>query len=781
MAKKSTISKEIHERKQREKLLANMGRKKFFDYTLKQRLVFAAAFLSAMALLTLIYNGIHTVTSFLGGVVEPETNVIRIFVRTVEEEPLVALVITILSYLIARLAMSLTTRRQSRDPRGFKIVENGTEGSSQLMPEEEKRKVFALLDQDAPDGIILGIDRKTNELITIPWEHPNPDYAPVNFNIALFGPPGTRKTSGIILPNVFNFIMRMISMVITDPKGEIYRETISAARYMDYNIKIFNIIPGQFKNSDGWDMMKHIRDSASPNDAADLAANIFMQNTGGLSGDQFWFDGNINCLKLCMLFVAKGKNFISGVPANSKGEKRTLEAVYELITAKDMVARIETAIASSEEDEELLSKPFNIWRSHPQYETIRSGLGIRLGILQNPDLARVLSEDEISFEELNDRPTIIYVMCSDKDKTYKSILTLFTSFLFKTMTDIADSHISQRLDRRLMLIFEEMGNIGRIPDLSENVSTIRSRGIGMLFCYQTLGQLIDTYGVRRPDGGMHEWETILAGCATQLCLSANDPTGQKYFSEMTGHMTVEMEVTAQQVNTFAPEMLRFNTSERLQKMPRGRPVLMTDDIKKIKPTEILICMANNDATKEKKYYYKDHPMYNVQMVDKDDNPVQYSHRSHIPRWQMNQLLSEHREILRHSPQTAKMMFDDGCKPKFIEGFANRQKTDEMALPWFLKPLSHFFEFEIEEDDDNAGNGKVASQNSYHDFLADAADREEMEFSSLNAEAADIRDLQDKAMPAQQPDNHGLKEENADQKPTETVKYTEDVFADIDIF
>lgn len=718
-AGRDPMSKELRARRQKEKILSRMGKKRFFDYTLKQKLLFLVIFLLAMALFTLCGNGIYSVTSFLGGYMEAETNIIRMFGRIARVHPLAALAIVALSFLIAHLIMSrVATKRRNRDPRGFKILENGTEGRSRLMDADEKRKVFQMLDYDSPDGIVLGVDKETKELITLPWNPPDPDYAPENYNIALFGPPGSRKTTGVILPNIFNFIAQGLSIAVTDPKGELYQKTIAAARYMDYNIKIFNLLTGQFKNSDGWDVLKHIRESENPIDAADFAANILMANTGGQSGDQFWFDGNINCLKLCLLFVAKAKGFISGLPPNSKGETRTIESFYDLLTSKDMASKIETAINANPEDERLLSQLYNIWRSHPQNEAIRSGLGIRLGILQNPDLARILSEDEIVFEEMNDRPTIIYVMCSDKDRTYKSILTLFMSFMFRDMTDIADSHDSGALDTRLMIVIEECGNIGKIPDLAVKASTLRSRHIGMIFCYQTLGQMMDVYSGWSADSGKHEWETILADCATQLCLSANDLTGQKYFAEMTGKMTVEVEMTAQQVNSMAPEALKWNPSERRQRTGRGIPVMRPDDIKKIKPWEILICMATNDATLEGKYYFKDHPMYNIQMVDKNEEVVTYSHRKHIPAWRLHELLIQEREVLNRAPQTAREMLDDGCTPKYIEGYAKSHGgEDDMHLPWFLKPFERFIEFEFEDaDEDIKSTAKNPSGKSYHDFL-----------------------------------------------------------------
>ncbi|MEY8369062.1 type IV secretory system conjugative DNA transfer family protein [Anaerovoracaceae bacterium 42-11] len=701
-------------KERKENQMMRGGKQKLIDYSRRQKIIFLLLYLVIWFFIVKLYNSYTVLRDGLFTMQEHETNPFLIFRDAITEEPIAAIIILSLSYIGAKFAMQFVSKSAKKDPRGFKTVENGAEGSSQMLDEEEKRKIYQLLDYDCPDGIILGKDKKTGELITIPWEHPDPDYKPTNFNIALFGPPGTRKTSGVLLGNIYNFLKAGLSVVVFDPKGEIYRETIAAAKYLNYNTKILNLLKGQFRHSDGWDVLKMIRESQSPQDEADLVATIIMENTGKITGDTFWYSANINCLKFCLLFVAKGVGFIPSFPPNSKGETRTIREVYHLITSQDMETKIQAAIAANKEDDLLLSQAFNIWRNHREADSIKSGLGMRLSILQNPDLVKVLSEDEIEFRELNDKPSIFYVICSDKDSTYKTILTLFTSFLFNVMTDIADGIGEDGLDRRLMLVFEEMANIGKIPELEKKVATLRSRNIGMIFCYQNIGQIMDTYG--EVVEGKHKYETILGGCATQLCLSANDPTGQKYFSEQTGKMTIINESTSQNVGTFLPEAMKVSSTEKVSKMQRGRPVMMPDEIKKIKVKEILIIPSNYDVTLEEKYYFKDHPMYNIRMVDNKGKVVSCRPSMHTPRWSIHEMFIENREIMQGSPMTARDMLEDKYHPTYIENYGKKAKVSDMELPLYLRLLSLFFEIEEEDDEEPTEIPRQISQNDYASFI-----------------------------------------------------------------
>lgn len=719
------------QKRKQEKMLKDGPKKKFVDYSFKAKAAFAIGTLVAFVAELEIYNSAMNLVHLFDHQ-EVDNHPLHILVSGLQEHPLVMIILAVIAYGIGRLCMRFFSGRANRDPRGFRVVEEGTEGSSKFLSEEEKRRVFSLLDAKTPDGIIVGKDKQSGELITIPWKNPNADYTLPNFNVALFGPPGTRKTSGVLLPNIYNFIASGISIAVTDPKGEIYKETLAAATYFNYRIRVFNLMPGNFQHSDGWDFLKLIRESDNPHSAADLAATVIMENTGGSAGhDSFWYDANINLLKCCLLYVAKGVGFTACTPANSAGETRTIEAVYDLITSPDLAATIQASIDANKEDRKLLQQAFNIWHSHREAESIKSGLGIRLSILQNPDLVRVLSEDEINFQELNDHPTIIYIVSSDQDTTYKSILTLFFSFLFKTTVEIADSHDSQTLDRRLMLVMEEAANIGRIPDLDKRVATLRSRGIGMILCYQNLGQIMDAYG--STSDGRHKYETILGGCAVQLCLSANDPTGQEYFSRMSGKMTLEVKSSAQNVATFAPEALKWNTNERVQKMQRGRPVMMPDDVKKIKPSEIMIVPSQRDILLEDKYYYKDHPMYAIQMVDQNEQVVTCLPSKHVPNWLRQKLLIEQREVLRNSPVTAQKMLSDDLQPMLIPGYGKRQKEEDMGLPWYLRILSPFVEFEMVDDEKDADSGEIERQSSSHAYSAFSKQSEYDDYEATPAE------------------------------------------------
>lgn len=619
------------------------GKEKFLNYARKQKgiryLIFAVIFIIELEL----YESVATIRDFIR--IESTVNPFAILLSALKEHPFILILLVIIAEFITRAIMDKLNNREEglKDERGFDLDKTQSVGASKFMSPKEKRDLFTYLDYNHPEGNILAVDRKSNELITVPFEGSNFS----NRNIGLFGPPGMRKTSGVLIPNIFSNIQAGNSIVCSDPKGELYKETYAAAKYYGYNVRVFNILGTQFKQSDGWDCLKAIRESSNPESTAQIFANILLANTSGGSGNDFWWDANLNCCVLALLYVAKAKGFKPSELKNAItedgenksyssdfSEQRTIKEVYKLLCSGDeMETTIKADIEANPEDALLLQSTFNIWTKHSQKESIQSGLAIRLNIFQSSEVADLLSTDDIDFKELAEKKTVIYIVCADNDDTFKSILTLFVTFMFRDATAIADSLPGSTLPRPLFVILEECGNIGKIPNLARYVSTVRSRNIGMLFCFQTIGQMKDIYGA--VTGGKFEWETILAGCSIQLCLGANDESTAKYFSDRSGTMSTIGLRESESRNKLFPEGMQKYTvlDKKIQVSPTSRATLLPDEIRHIKKNEILISPSTDNVTIEHKYFWKKHPLFHIVLIDKTTGEVVAEHltKDRVPR------------------------------------------------------------------------------------------------------------------------------------------------------
>lgn len=98
-------------------------------------------------------------------------------------------------------------------------------------------------------GTILGqTDAKGSKVIS---QNISDDTQAINKNIAVFGGAGSGKTFSFALPFCDQALKRRESLVITDPRGEIFEKTADKFRDVGYVVRCLNL-----KNpthSDGWD------------------------------------------------------------------------------------------------------------------------------------------------------------------------------------------------------------------------------------------------------------------------------------------------------------------------------------------------------------------------------------------------------------------------------------------------------------------------------------------------------------------------------------------------
>jgi len=90
-------------------------------------------------------------------------------------------------------------------------------------------------------------------------------------------------------------------------------------------------------------------------------------------------------------------------------------------------------------------------------------------------LSDLTSRSDFDLAELGQEKTAIFVAISDFDSTYYSISALFFTQAFQELYKLA-SKTGGTLPVFTRFIMDEFCNIGYIPDFTQKLSTMRSRG-----------------------------------------------------------------------------------------------------------------------------------------------------------------------------------------------------------------------------------------------------------------------------------------------------------------
>jgi len=405
----------------------------------------------------------------------------------------------------------------------------------------------------------------------------------INKNILVFGGSGTGKTACFIKPNI---LQKLGSYVITDPKGELYRETSKYLAASGYDVKVLNLVDPEFSNR--YNPLAHIRDYADVDIIAHTIVEGGSSDGQGKAQDPFWDNTAKILLKACIYYV------ISVLPP----EERNLSSCLNIVRAGGS-------------DESVFDKLFvgELKPEHPgrkEYEGIRVGadktkqsiaiaLVSKLSHFDSPNMMKLTTGNDIDFEVLGEKKTAIYVVSPDSHTTYNYILTIFYGQLLQRLYAAADKN-GGALKQPVYVLLDEFANIGKIPDFNQKLSTSRSRMISMSIIVQSLDQLVDLYK------DLHE--NIISNCDTQIFLGSQSIKTCEYFSKSLGQKTITFQNKSKNRDKHNIENQSFQyTSQR-----QGRELMTIDELKRLPmDDEIILVRGLKPIQAKKAWYFLYHP------------------------------------------------------------------------------------------------------------------------------------------------------------------------------
>lgn len=465
------------------------------------------------------------------------------------------------------------------DARNFARSGRGTYGTAGWMDEKELKSVLEVSSPAKARGIILGRNEKGSVICL-------PEDTRLNKHIAVFGASGTMKSRSVIRPALFQSIRRDESVVVTDPKSEIYSDTVELFRKNGYTVRVYNLLQPDL--SDSWNCMF---DLGGDTLMAQVLTDVIIANTKGDSkGDHFWDNGEANLLKSLILYVDQD-------PSRTPDE-RNLPAVYQMLTqnTEQQLSALFDRIPMTHP----AKAPFTLFSQAS--DNVRAGiilgLGTRLQVLQSEAVRKITRYSDIDLAEPGKTKCVYYIILDDQNSSLEFLSSLFFAFLFIKLVRYADSTPDQRCKVPVNIVLDEMNNIGVIPDFGRRLSTVRSRAMQVVMVCQNLPQIQNRY----PN---NLWAELLGNADTQLMLGCTDDVSAEFFSVRSGDMTVEVNstMTTRQSIAIAQVIPLYRYSEGL-----GRRRLLTpDEVLRLPNDDVLIIIRGHKILRAKKFDYTGHP------------------------------------------------------------------------------------------------------------------------------------------------------------------------------
>ncbi len=377
-----------------------------------------------------------------------------------------------------------------------------------------------------------------------------------DYHSMVIGSTGSGKSESLVKPMVNLLAKKGESIIVNDPKAELYKYCGDYLKEQGYNIIVLNFREPDKGNAWSPLAMPYYYFKNGNMDKAielveDIANNILVDPKNKDSA--FWEKSAADyfaALAIGLFRDAKEEeiNFNSINVMSTIGEERFGGSNYikEYFALKgesspEYISGSTTFNAPSETKGGILS-------------TFRQKIRI---FSTREHLAEMLSHSDFDMRTIGSQKTAVFLIIHDEKTTYHSLLTVFIKQCYETLVEVAQSQ-GGKLKYRTNFILDEFANMPPLQDVDSMVSAARSRDIRFTFIIQNFSQLNDVYGKEIA-------ETLKGNCGNLIYLISTEMAALEEISKMCG------EVKSKEKDKTASTPLV--TVSDLQKMKLGQVII----------------------------------------------------------------------------------------------------------------------------------------------------------------------------------------------------------------
>ncbi|QIY36019.1 VirD4-like conjugal transfer protein, CD1115 family [Staphylococcus hominis] len=415
------------------------------------------------------------------------------------------------------------------------------------------------------NGIILGKVPNKKELMIM---HDNTSID--NQNVVVIGSSGAGKSQAYVIPNLIN--IRNKSIIVTDPKGELYELTSQLKR--DQGYKTYQVDFVNFKQAK-YNPLYYVE---TPLDAQKIANTIISNfEKGGENGSgQFFKNSATNILSALIVYV---KTEYDKDEANLE---KVVEVYDEHIQDEEHFLKWVDTIPKEHPAKDLLNSIKEL--TDVTRKSVTSTLSNGFSLFKLPQVKSMTSKSDFNFEDFIEEKAILYVKLSMEDDTFAPLTSVFFSQMLNIYYQIAQESSDNKLKRKMVFMLDEFANIGKLDNYSKVLATCRSLGLSMHTIIQNKAQL-----EKRSMYGKDEATDILGNHDTTVLLRADkkDTNTTKWISDTLGDTTI-----AQKKNDMTKS--KGGISKQLGDNFIKRPLMTPAEIGSLTKKECIVLISGHD-------------------------------------------------------------------------------------------------------------------------------------------------------------------------------------------
>lgn len=466
--------------------------------------------------------------------------------------------LTLIFYVIAIAAlMAMSSSYFFERESGFGITtekKSKNDGYSKLLDEKDMKKDYGikkirLKDEDYDAGGIPFIN--------------DGEYAWVDDSgqphSLIMGASGSGKTQCMMFPLLKILARHGESVIVTDPKGELYEECGKMLQEKGYRIILLNFRDP--KEGAAWNPFSYpyriykegnvdkanelLQDLASnilidPNNKAEpfweqTASNFFTGLSLGLFDDAPEEEININSI-----------NMMAEVGEDRVGASNYIKEYFK---AKGELSPAYIAAASCiNAPNETRGGIMSTFRTKTRIFSSQVGL------------SEMLSYSDFDIRDIGKEKTAVFLKVHDEKTTYHALATIFVKQAYEALISVAQTCPNLKLPYRTNFILDEFANMPALKDVGTMITASRSRNIRFSFAIQNFSQLNQVYG-------KDVAETIKGNCGNFVYIMSTELAALEEISKLLGDKK--------------PEQKKDKPAEPI------RPLFTVSDLQALKENEVI--------------------------------------------------------------------------------------------------------------------------------------------------------------------------------------------------
>jgi type IV secretion system protein VirD4 len=330
----------------------------------------------------------------------------------------------------------------------------------------------------------------------------------------IMGSTGSKKSRLIAMPTINILAGSNESMIITDPKGELYAYSCAMLMEKGYSVFCFNL--RNPATGDCWNPLIEPYNyycDGNISKSCEMINDISLTISAAVKSekDPYWHTSASSLffgLTIHLFRYCKERNLPNHVDIGNVIELRTV--LFRNGKMDDQVLKIiyEDSIVRNA----LSNCIFNADNTRKNILSMFDEI-VRIFSL-HPDLADAISRNNIHWDDIYEKPTACFIIMPDEKTTYHGVASLFVKQSYEMLIDIYHKRTEGSHCQRINYILDEFSSLPKITDFPAMISAARSLNIRFNIIVQSKHQLDGKYG--------EEAETIQDNCVNWIFLVSRE-------------------------------------------------------------------------------------------------------------------------------------------------------------------------------------------------------------------------------------------------------------------